>query len=102
MVPTRGCEGQGPMASDDRAAGDRQPQAASPRSRLFAVRLWTAEAAGGSEYRGSVRDVVSGAFRGFRTWSDLTAFMIARIEEDERARTGRAKGDTEWSSEGRR
>jgi hypothetical protein len=55
------------------------------RSRLFAVRLWRAEVAGGSEYRGSVRDVVSGAFRHFRVWADLAAFMVARVEEAEGA-----------------
>ena len=49
--------------------------------------------AGGLEYRGSVRDVVGGAFRGFRDWSDLAAFMIARMDEDERPQAG-AEGST--------
>ena len=53
------------------------------RSQLFTVRLWKEDVAGGSEYRGSVRDAVSGAFRGFRDWSDLVTFMIERMEEDE-------------------
>ncbi|MGH2532665.1 MAG: hypothetical protein ACRDJW_10205 [Thermomicrobiales bacterium] len=74
---------------------------ARPRSHLFAVRLWTEEVAGGAEFRGSVRDVVSGAFRGFRDWSDLAAFMIARMEEDEDAQAGSAKGATVWPSEKR-
>jgi hypothetical protein len=52
---------------------------------LFAVRLWKEELGGGSEYRGSVRDVTSGAFRSFRDWSDLVAFMVARIEGRPRA-----------------
>ncbi|HEX2134915.1 MAG TPA: hypothetical protein VHG30_03285 [Microvirga sp.] len=30
-----------------------------------------------------MRDVVSGAFRNFRDWPDLAAFMIERLEEDE-------------------
>lgn len=57
-------------------------EAAKPAPRLFAVRLWKEELAGGSGYRGSVRDVVTGAYRGFREWSDLVAFMVARIEEE--------------------
>jgi hypothetical protein len=69
------------MENDDRAAGERR--GAGPRSRLFTVRLWKEQVAGGWEYRGSVRDVVSGAFRNFRDWSDLAAFMIVRLEEDE-------------------
>ncbi len=54
---------------------------------LFAVRLWKEELGGGSEYRGSARDVISGAFCSFRAWSDLTAFMVARLEEDEPGRS---------------
>jgi hypothetical protein len=54
-----------------------------PGARLFTVRLWKEELAGGPEYRGSVRDVVSGRFRGFRDWSDLVAFMAARLEHEE-------------------
>lgn len=69
------------MENDDMAAGERC--AAGPRSHLFTVRLWKEEAADGSEYRGSVRDVISRAFRSFRDWSDLAAFMIERVEEDE-------------------
>lgn len=68
------------MDNEHRTAGERR--AAGPRSHLFTVRLWKEEAADGSEYRGSVRDVISGAFRSFRDWSDLTAFMIERVEED--------------------
>ena len=47
---------------------------------------------GGSNYRGSVRDVTTGAFRGFRDWSDLVAFMVARIEERPRAEEVRDVG----------
>jgi hypothetical protein len=72
------------MENDEWAAGVRARGSARPRSHLFAVRLWKEDLAGGSEYRGSVREVVSGAFRSFRDWSDLTAFLIARVEEDER------------------
>jgi hypothetical protein len=76
------------MGNDDRAAGDRERYAARPRSHLFAVRLWKEDVAGGSEYRGSVRDIVSGAFCGFRHWSDLAVFMIARMEEDDPGQRG--------------
>ena len=69
----------------DLAAGERERRA---RSQLFTVRLWKEEVAGGPEYRGSVRDVVSGAFRHFRDWSDLAAFMIERVEEDEPGHSG--------------
>jgi hypothetical protein len=74
------------MDGERQTAGDRAPGAARPRSHLFAVRLWKEDVAGGFEYRGSVRDVVSGAFRGFRDWSDLAAFLISRVEEAERGR----------------
>ena len=59
--------------------------APKPRSYLFAVRLWKEDVAGGAEYRGSVRDAMGGEFRNFRDWSELTAFMCAHIEEDERS-----------------
>ena len=57
-------------------------------ARLFAVRLWKEELSGGCEYRGSVRDVRTDAFRGFRDWSDLVAFMVGRLERE-------AAGDVE-------
>jgi hypothetical protein len=50
--------------------------------RLFAVRLRKEDLTSHSEYRGTVRDVVTGAFRGFREWSDLVAFMVANVEKD--------------------
>jgi hypothetical protein len=84
------------MTSDDRVAKDGEVREAQPRSRLFTVRLWTEEAAGGREYRGTVQDVVSRAFRTFRNWSDLTAFMIRRMENDDGTHTGCAKGETRW------
>jgi len=68
------------MTNDDLGASYRERRA---RSQLFAVRLWKEEVAGGSEYRGSVREVISGAFRSFRNFSDLAAFMIERVEEDD-------------------
>jgi hypothetical protein len=50
---------------------------------LFAVRIWKEQVAGGREYRANVRQVVGGAFRGFRDWSDLVAFMVQSVEEVE-------------------
>jgi hypothetical protein len=64
---------------------EETPDAAGRAAPLFAVRLWKEELCGGSEYRGIVRDVTSGAFRSFRDWSDLVAFMVARIEQRPRA-----------------
>jgi hypothetical protein len=75
------------MESDD--SGDRERRAARPHSHLFTVRLWKEEVAGGSEYRGSVGHVISGAFHNFRDWSELVAFILARMEEEERAQPRR-------------
>lgn len=61
------------------------------RPQLFAVRLWKE----GTEYRGSVREVVSGAFGGFRDWSELIAFMVERLEEGDSAQVER-KGGLSW------
>lgn len=69
------------MEGEDRAGGERKRKAARARSRLFAVRLWREELVDGTEYRGSVREVVSGAYVNFRDWSDLAAFMVARVED---------------------
>jgi hypothetical protein len=53
-------------------------------TRVFVVRLWKEDLTAGSEYRGTVRDVISNAHRGFRDWSDLVAFMVDRDEQKER------------------
>jgi hypothetical protein len=71
-------------------APDCKPGLSTP---LFVVRLWREEAAGGLEYRGSVRDVISDAFRHFRAWPDLTAFLVAQGEEAEGALADEAGGD---------
>jgi hypothetical protein len=73
------------MADEYLAAGERGRGAAKARSRLFAVRLWKEEIAEGLEYRGSVWDVVTGAYANFRDWPDLAAFMVARVEEGDTA-----------------
>ena len=69
------------MARPELTADNEPTRPARSAAPLFAVRLWKEELGGGSEYRGSVREVTSGAFRSFREWSDLVAFMVARIEE---------------------
>ncbi len=53
-------------AVDASAGGNRGGAMAGPPSRLFVVRLWVEDVGGGSEYRGSVRDVGTDAFRCFR------------------------------------
>lgn len=69
------------MARREVTRDDEPTGAARPAALLFAVRLWKEELGDGSEYRGSVREVTSGANRSFRAWSQLVAFMVARIEE---------------------
>ena len=68
------------MTTDHLTSDEGPAQTRSPAARLFAVRLWKEELAAGCEYRGSVRDLTAGANRGFREWSDLIAFMVARLE----------------------
>ncbi|HWI06790.1 MAG TPA: hypothetical protein VNT54_04675 [Solirubrobacteraceae bacterium] len=72
------------MATDDQITRDAAVPTPAAGARVFTVRLWKEDLGCGSEYRGSVRDVVSEAFRGFRDWSDLVAFMVARLEQEER------------------
>lgn len=52
------------------------------RSRLFTLRIWTETVGQGTEHRGSVRDVATGAHRSFRRWSDLASFLVEQVEED--------------------
>ncbi len=81
------------MATDGHAGDEHARRAARPLSHLFTVRLWKEAVTDGAEYRGGVRDVGSGAFRNFRDWSDLVAFMVARVEEDEGAPAEQIKGE---------
>jgi hypothetical protein len=48
------------------------------RSHLFTVRIWR-EGDVAADVRGSVRDVLGGETRGFRSWSDLVDFMTDRL-----------------------
>ncbi len=82
------------MESNERTAGEGAHEAARPSSYLFTVRLWKQPVAGGSEYRGSVREVLSGANRNFREWSELVSFMMVQMEEDESPLTGWTEGGT--------
>jgi hypothetical protein len=81
------------MESNEWTANDRAHGVARSHSCLFTVRLWKQPGAGGSEYRGSVREVLSGANRNFREWSELVSFMMAQMEGDESPLTG-------WTEEG--
>ena len=65
------------MATDDRTGTG---------ARVFTVRLWKEDLTDRGEYRGSVRDVRSDAFIGFRDWTEMVAFMVARLEEHASAR----------------
>jgi hypothetical protein len=60
-----------------------QPATDAPEgaTRLFTVRIWSEPVDGRVEHRGNVRDVATGAFRSFRDWSDLTAFLDQQLEE---------------------
>jgi hypothetical protein len=60
-------------------------------ARLFTVRLWKEELGGGSGYRGTVREVSTEAFRAFRDFSDLVAFIVARMEQNDGVRRRRAE-----------
>jgi hypothetical protein len=71
--------------TDDAKASGREHPVERPRSRLFSIRVWKEQVAGGSEYRGTVRDVARGAFRSSRDWSDLAGFVVERMAEDEDA-----------------
>ncbi len=82
------------MTSEDYSRSERQGQARRQHSRLFTVRIWTEEVADRREYRGTVQEVKSGAIRSFRTWSDLTGFMIARLEDDDRSEAGCMEGES--------
>jgi hypothetical protein len=71
--------------------GDRVRRARRPHSQLFAVRLWKEAVAGGTEHRGSVRNVTSGAHRSFRDWSDLVGFLVAQMDDEGGHEVGQAE-----------
>jgi hypothetical protein len=58
-----------------------QPDQRHPRTHLFTVRLWV-ELFGDDqrEVRMQVRHVLSGETRYFRTWSDVAAFVLAKMQ----------------------
>jgi hypothetical protein len=57
---------------------------AETRSRMFTLRMWSEPVKDGTERRGCVRDVASGAFRNFRDWSALTSFLTEQLDETPR------------------
>ena len=88
------------MAINSRvAAHDGKNPSVTSQARLFAVRLWTEVGTDGWEHRGSAKDVVTGAYRGFKDWSDLTEFMTGQLEEDERLYPEHAQGGKRWPLE---
>jgi hypothetical protein len=53
-------------------------------SQLFTVRLWVEDLGEeGTEYRGVVRHVLSGATWHFRDWEDLRTYMVSPLERPE-------------------
>lgn len=53
------------------------------RSHLFTVRLWSeALGEGRAEWRGQVRDVISGETRYFRDWSALATLFLEMLSGD--------------------
>jgi len=82
------------MATNDRSADKHKGRPGSLLPRLLAVCIWTEEVGGAVEYRGNVRDVVNGSFRGSRQWPDFAAFMTQHLE-DAFASEG-AQGDIPW------
>jgi hypothetical protein len=69
------------MTNDDPRGNDSTPESTHMHSQLFTVRLWLEDPTDEATYRGQVRSVISGANRGFRAWSELTDFMLARLQE---------------------
>jgi hypothetical protein len=58
-----------------------QPDQGHPRTHLFTVRLWI-EPLGDqqSEVRMQVKHLLSGETHYFRTWADVMAFLLAKIQ----------------------
>jgi hypothetical protein len=55
-----------------------------PRSSLFTVRLWGAELGGDErEVRMQVRHVLTGETRYFRDWSEVEAYLLAKVQDVE-------------------
>ena len=51
------------------------------RRRTFTVSVWSEQVGEAVEHRGTAREVDTGAFRGFRRWSELSAFLAERMVE---------------------
>lgn len=65
----------------DEVSPDADPSlGARPRPpRLFTVRLWSEGTGDHVEHRGEVREVATGAYRGFSRWDDLTSFLTEQL-----------------------
>ncbi len=63
---------------------DQYPPASSAASQLFTVRVWVESKHDGStQVRVQVKHVLSGATRTFREWSQVVAFITARLQASE-------------------
>ena len=60
-------------------AGSAPPEATAAPARLFAVRVWREHGSDPAEHRGDVREVATGAHRGFSRWEDLTSFIVEQL-----------------------
>jgi hypothetical protein len=74
---------------------EERPEQAS----LFTVRLWSHREGGLAEQRGTVRSVETGAYRSFRHWDELVAFLVDQasraaptLHRDEPTGTGEDHG----------
>ena len=57
-----------------------QPDQGHPQTHLFLVRLWVEPFADDQhEVRMQVKHVLSGETRYFRSWSDVVAFLLAKL-----------------------
>jgi hypothetical protein len=54
------------------------------QTHVFVVRVWRVQRDGHPEYRGSIRDVLSGAQRHFADWSVAEQFVMEQVDEHER------------------
>lgn len=64
---------------DKRRTGTTQPEVPAAPARLFTVRIWTENGSDPAEHRGEVREVATGAHRGFSRWDDLTSFLTEQL-----------------------
>lgn len=63
---------------------DHDPEGLSTPSELFTVRVWVKSTQdGNTQVRAQVKHVLSGAARTFREWSQVIAFIEAKLQDRE-------------------